>query len=55
MNKAINERLQSLSRTVHINGFRPGKVPVTVVRQQYGAAVRQEVIEGLVQSTSPKP
>ncbi|MGC3982323.1 MAG: trigger factor, partial [Steroidobacteraceae bacterium] len=47
----MNERLQSLSRTVRINGFRPGKVPVTVVRQQYGAAVRQEVIEGLVQST----
>lgn len=49
--QAINERLQSLSRTVRINGFRPGKVPVNVVRQQYGAAVRQEVIEGLVQTT----
>lgn len=49
--QAIDERLQSLSRTVRINGFRPGKVPVTVVRKQYGAAVRQEVIEGLVQTT----
>ncbi len=51
VDQAINERLQSLSRTVRINGFRPGKVPVTVVRKQYGAAVRQEVIEGLVQTT----
>lgn len=49
--QAINTRLQSLSRTVKVNGFRPGKVPVAVVKQQYGAAVRQEVIEGLVQST----
>lgn len=51
VDQAINERLQSLSRTVRINGFRPGKVPVNVVRKQYGAAVRQEVIEGLVQTT----
>jgi trigger factor len=49
--EAIDDRLKSLSRTVRINGFRPGKVPVAVVRKQYGASVRQEVIEGLVQST----
>lgn len=51
VDQAISERLQSLSRTVRMNGFRPGKVPVNVVRKQYGAAVRQEVIEGLVQRT----
>lgn len=49
--QAINARLQSLSRTVRMNGFRPGKVPVKVVQQQYGAAVRQEVIEDLVQQS----
>lgn len=49
--QAINTRLQSLTRTVRVNGFRPGKVPVAVVKKQYGAAVRQEVIEDLVQST----
>lgn len=48
---AINDRLKSLSRTVRLKGFRPGKVPVNVVRQQYGDAVRQEVIEKLLQST----
>lgn len=51
VDQAITARLQSLSRTVRINGFRPGKVPVNVVRKQYGAAVRQEVLESLVQST----
>jgi trigger factor len=49
--EAIDDRLKSLSRTVRINGFRPGKVPVAVVRKQYGASVRQEVLEGLVQTT----
>lgn len=51
VNQAIDQRLQSLSRTVKLNGFRPGKVPVTVVKQQFGAQVRQEVIEKLLQST----
>ena len=49
VSEAINTRLQSLSRKVRINGFRPGKVPVAVVKQQYGLAVRQEVVEDLVQ------
>ena len=32
VDQAIDERLKSLSRTVRINGFRPGKVPVNVVQ-----------------------
>src|SRR5690348_84911 len=51
VDQAINQRLQSLSRTVKLKGFRPGKVPVTVVKQQFGAQVRQEVLDNLVQST----
>jgi trigger factor len=43
--------LQSLSRTVRLKGFRPGKVPVKVVRQQFGHQVRQEVLDSVVQST----
>ncbi|MBB6091579.1 trigger factor [Povalibacter uvarum] len=49
--KAIDERLQSMSRTVRLKGFRPGKVPVKVVRQQFGQQVRQEVLGDVVQST----
>jgi trigger factor len=49
--KAIDERLKSLSRTVRLKGFRPGKVPVTVVRQQFGQQVRQEVVSDVVQSS----
>lgn len=49
--KAVDERLQKLSRTIRLKGFRPGKVPVKVVRQQFGQQVRQEVLGDVVQST----
>ncbi len=40
----INKRLQQAAKTVRINGFRKGKVPLKVVRQRFGQGVRQEVI-----------
>jgi trigger factor len=49
--KAIEERLLRVSRTAKLKGFRPGKVPLKVVRQQFGAQVRQEVLSDLVKST----
>lgn len=49
--QAVEERLKSMSRTVRLKGFRPGKVPVQVVRQQFGQQVRQEVLGDVVQST----
>jgi trigger factor len=49
--KAVDERLKSISRTVRLKGFRPGKVPVNVVRQQFGQQVRQEVLGDVVNSS----
>ncbi|HYM36404.1 MAG TPA: trigger factor, partial [Steroidobacteraceae bacterium] len=49
--KAIDERLIKMSRTVRLKGFRPGKVPVKVVRQQFGEQVRQEVLGDVMQSS----
>jgi len=49
--QAIDERLKRVSRTAKLKGFRPGKVPLKVIRQQYGAQVRQEVLTDLVQSS----
>ena len=40
----VQKRLQDAAKTIRINGFRQGKVPVKVVKQRYGAGVRQEVI-----------
>ncbi len=40
---AVKSRLQQLAKTQRINGFRPGKVPVSVIKKRYGQAVRQEI------------
>lgn len=40
----VRNRLQSLSRTARIDGFRPGKAPLKVVEQRYASRVREEVI-----------
>jgi trigger factor len=42
------KRLAELGKTLRLPGFRPGKVPVTVVRQRYGGAVTAEVLEDSV-------
>ncbi len=47
----INQRLNSLKGRVKIDGFRPGKVPMNVVRQRYGAQVRQEVMTDEMQAS----
>jgi trigger factor len=49
--KAVDERLQKVSRTARLKGFRPGKAPIKVIRQQFGAQVRQEVLSDLLQSS----
>ena len=46
--KRVEDRLRQLSRSLRIDGFRPGKVPVRVVRQQYLRQVYGEVMEALV-------
>ncbi len=45
---AVEKRLQQTARSVRINGFRPGKVPMAVVRKRFGEGVRQEVLGELM-------
>lgn len=40
----VTKRLQQATKTVRLNGFRKGKVPLKVVKQRFGAGVRQEVL-----------
>jgi trigger factor len=47
----VDSRLKRLSRTVKMHGFRPGKVPLRVVAQQYGGQVRQEVLGDALQKS----
>ncbi len=48
--KQVDDRLKKLSRTLRMAGFRPGKVPMKLVAQQYGPQVRSEVIGDAVQT-----
>jgi trigger factor len=47
----IATRLKKLARTVRMQGFRPGHVPLKMVERQYGFQVRQEVVSDAVQKT----
>ena len=46
------KRLEELGKTARLPGFRPGKVPLSVVRQRFGAAVMSEVLEESVSSAT---
>ena len=47
----FEKRLARLAKTVKLPGFRPGKVPLKMVAQQYGPQVRSDVISDAVQSS----
>jgi trigger factor len=51
VSEEIAARLKKLSRTARLKGFRPGKAPLTVIRQQFGVQVHREVIGELLQSS----
>jgi trigger factor len=51
VDQEVGSRLQSMSQTVRLDGFRPGKVPVKVIEQKYGKQVRLEVVDQIVNST----
>ncbi len=47
----VDKRLREFSRSVRVPGFRPGKVPMKVLRQRYGGQMRREVFGELVQTS----
>lgn len=50
----VTTRLQRLSRTVRVPGFRPGKAPLALLRKQYGRSVMGEILEQAVDEGSRK-
>lgn len=50
----VEKRLKKAIKTVRINGFRKGKVPLKVVRQRFGLGVRQEVLNEVISSSFAK-
>ena len=49
--EALNQRFRQVAQSVRLKGFRPGKAPMAVVRQQFGDQVRSEVFNDLLRSS----
>ncbi len=47
----IDERLREIGKTARLKGFRPGRVPMTVLKQRFGAGVRNEVLSQTLQTS----
>lgn len=47
----VGQKLQSYAKSAKIDGFRPGKVPLKVIRAKFGASARGEAISEVMQST----
>ena len=52
LEEKVTSRLGEIGRTIQLRGFRPGKVPMQILRQRFGSSVRGEVLESTVQDTS---
>lgn len=52
--KNLLERLEEIGKTAKIDGFRPGKIPMPVLRKRYGEAALGEVVEKTVGATADK-
>ncbi len=50
----MNTRLAEVGASVNVPGFRPGKVPLAVLKQRYGDSVRGEILEQTIQDTIQK-
>lgn len=48
----VQTRLEELGRTVNLPGFRPGKAPLSLLRQRFGQAVMGEILESAVTDSS---
>lgn len=54
LEKRLGERLETLKNEVQIKGFRPGKVPVTHLRNTFGKRIMPEIVEKAVTESSAK-
>ena len=52
--KKLDEKLNELQHKVQLKGFRPGKVPTNIIKNQFGKAVYGEVIDDILKETSSK-
>lgn len=48
LDSTVRARIQEMTRTARINGFRPGKVPVRIIEQRFGDQIRGEELSTLI-------
>ncbi|HEC16297.1 MAG TPA: trigger factor [Sedimenticola sp.] len=51
VNEEVEKRLKKIARTARMDGFRPGKVPLSVIRRRFDGQVRGEVFNEILQSS----
>ncbi|MDX1348142.1 MAG: trigger factor [Thiomicrorhabdus chilensis] len=51
LNSQVEKRLSEIRRTIKMDGFRPGKVPLNVVKKRHGEQVKQEIMGEKIQQT----
>jgi trigger factor len=54
LEQEVEKRLQSFRRSARLPGFRPGKVPLKLLRQRFGDGVRSEVLSDQIKSSFPR-
>ncbi len=54
VSKEIDKRAKSIARKAQLPGFRPGKVPLAVVKRQFKADVEQDAVEAIANEYLPK-
>ena len=52
--KNVSDRLQQLGQKVRLDGFRPGKAPLTIIKQRYGAQATEEALNSTVHNSLHK-
>ena len=50
----MDQRLSELQKEVSLKGFRPGKVPPSIIKSQFGKSIYGEVIDKVLRETSSK-
>ncbi len=51
IDSAVDQKVLQTAKTIRIDGFRKGKVPISLVQKRYGISIRQEVVGELIQSS----
>lgn len=51
VNEIVDNKLRSMAREVRLDGFRPGKVPLKVIKKRFGVHARQEAYGELIQNS----